>query len=135
MVVVSDAHTKRAALFEYFKTTNAPKWASDGARLFKTLAECPDAKIDQMHARMIQFQEQALALKAKKEKPMYKRWKMPLAMLLMWGTFATLEYADPKVTLNCIFCAFIAGTYFQELLDNTAHNYVEYKNKAPNDIT
>jgi len=126
---------KRAALFEYFKTTNAPKWASDGARLFKTLAECPDAKIDQMHARMLQFQKRALALKIKRETPMYKRWKMPLAMLIVWGGMGFLNAQSGDSLGSCMLCAFIAGSYFQELIDNAIHNYVEHKHKAPNDIT
>jgi hypothetical protein len=78
---------KRAALFEYFKAINAPKWVSNGQRLFDTLRDYPEDKVDAMYARMLEYKARAEAKKKEQEIPMYKRWKMPLIMLLIWGGF------------------------------------------------
>lgn len=125
---------KRAVLFEYFKTTNSPKWAKDGSRLYATLREVPDAKIDSMYQRMIQLQAREALLKKQKETPMYKRWKMPLALLALWIGFATLDVISTVPNLmNCMLCAFIAGSYFQELMSNAIYNLVEYKHRSKNE--
>lgn len=125
---------KRAALFEYFKETNAPKWAQDGARLYKTLQEVPNAKIDQMYARMIQLKARAELLKQQKEKPVYKRWKSPLALFIVWGGACLYFFnaAKPDYALACL-DAFIAGSYFEEFMNNAISNYFERKYARKNE--
>lgn len=125
---------KRAALFEYFKTVNSPKWANDGARLHKVLSETPNAKIDQMYARMIQLQAREQLIKKQKETPMYKRWKIPLMFFFVWGGAAVYFAHSAKPDLiSCMFYAFIAGSYFEEFIQNGTYNLVEYKYKRQNE--
>ena len=120
---------KRAELFEYYKTIGLPKWVlTDGARLYKTLRDVPDVRIDAMHAQMIAIKVRDSKLKNTKKASMYKRWKSPLILFLTWGGFA-LYFANsskPDLTV-CMLYSFIAGSYFEELMINLIHNYIEKK--------
>lgn len=123
-----DDSQKRAALFEYFKQLNNPKWVSNGEKLFTSLSELKADKLDQMYSRMLELKARAEQLKKAKETPMYKRWKMPLAMLLLWSTFGVIDAMNPQAHVaSCMLQAFIAGSYFEELMSNLIYNYIESK--------
>lgn len=123
-----DASRKRAALFEYFKSINNPKWVNNGDKLFKTLSDMKDVQVDSMYQRMLQLKERSEALKKSKETPMYKRWKMPLFMLLVWGGFGIANArSGAHDIVTCMLQAFIAGSYFEELFSNLIFNYIERK--------
>lgn len=123
-----DVSRKRAALFEYFKALNNPKWVTNGEKLFKALNDMKEPAVDAMYARMLELKAKSESLKKAQEAPMYKRWKMPLAMLCVWGGNTLLQIYGPNPSVGyATLCAFIAGGYFQELTDHLIYNYVEHK--------
>jgi phage terminase large subunit len=129
-----DEHTKRAALFEYFKRVNNPKWVSNGDRLFKTLYDLKGAQLDSMYARMLKLQVREQAAKKAKEYSVYKRWKIPFVMMFFLGGMG-IHFAlmDKPEIIPSLMYIFVAGAWFEELMSNSAHNYIEYKRRKKNE--
>lgn len=124
---------KRAALFEYFKEGGGDKgplsWRKDGARLYDALQKMSDGAIDQFHKRMLELKNRE---KTFKETVVYKPWKSDLFFFLFnvgMGLFF-FNFGKPDYGFAC-FNFFLAGAYFEDLMNSSIHNYVTRKyNKA-----
>lgn len=124
-----DARSKRAALFEYYKKLGNPKWVlSDGQRLFDTLADLPDTKVEAMYERMIELEglkqkQEALASKEQKMRN-GNTWRSRLPLFLIWvaAGLSMVFGKDPSPGIAMV-DGVVAGMYLAELLEVLVKEY------------
>jgi len=117
---------KRAALFEYFKEINQPKWASNGQKLYDTIQTVKDDKVIEMYDRMVDLKKRQAIIKAKQEKENgYKPWKFPLFQTLAFAGFAVFfTYSKTQAVGVGLVYMLLAGAHLEKFLNITTHNFI-----------